>query len=80
MAAYDLEEQEQLAELKAWWKQYGNLVTGIVVAASLGVLAWQAWNWYQRSQAAQASGVYSVLQRAARLLRYRRARCGRCPG
>lgn len=65
MAAYDLEEQEQLAELKAWWKQYGNLVTGIVVAASLGVLAWQAWNWYQRNQAAQASGVYSVLQRAA---------------
>ena len=39
MAAYDLEEQEQLAEIKAWWKQYGNLVTGIVIAASLGVLA-----------------------------------------
>lgn len=65
MAAYDLEEQEQLAEIKAWWKQYGNLVTGIVVAASIGVLAWQGWNWYERNQAAQASGVYSVLQRAA---------------
>ena len=26
MAAYDLEEQEQLAELKAWWKQNGNLL------------------------------------------------------
>ena len=65
MAAYDLEEQEQLAELKAWWKQYGNLVTGVVVAASLGVLAWQGWNWYERKQAGEASGVYSVLQRAA---------------
>jgi predicted negative regulator of RcsB-dependent stress response len=65
MAAYDLEEQEQLAEIKAWWKQYGNLVTGIVVAASIGVLAWQGWNWYQRNQAAQASAVYTVLQRAA---------------
>lgn len=65
MAAYDLEEQEQLAELKAWWKQYGNLVTGLVVAASLGVLAWQGWNWYERKQSAQASGIYSVLQRAA---------------
>ena len=64
MAAYDLEEQEQLAEIKAWWKQYGNLVTGIVIAASIGVLAWQGWNWYQRNQAAQASAVYSVLQRA----------------
>jgi predicted negative regulator of RcsB-dependent stress response len=65
MAAYDLEEQEQLAEIKAWWKQYGNLVTGIVVAASIGVLAWQGWNWYQRNQAAQASAIYSVLQRAS---------------
>ncbi len=65
MAAYDLEEQEQLAEIKKWWKQYGNLVTGIVVAASLGVLAWQGWNWYQRNQSAQASAIYSVLQRAA---------------
>ncbi|MBI2306187.1 MAG: tetratricopeptide repeat protein [Rhodocyclales bacterium] len=65
MAAYDLEEQEQLAEIKAWWKQYGNLVTGIVTAAAVGVLAWQGWNWYQRNQAAQASAVYSVLQRAA---------------
>jgi predicted negative regulator of RcsB-dependent stress response len=65
MAAYDLEEQEQLAEIKAWWKQYGNLVTSIVVAASIGVLAWQGWNWYQRNQAAQASAVYTVLQRAA---------------
>jgi len=65
MAAYDLEEQEQLAELKAWWKQYGNLVTGLITAAALGVLAWQGWNWYQRNQAAQASGIYNVLQRAA---------------
>ena len=64
MAAYDLEEQEQLAELKAWWKQYGNLVTGLVVAAAIGVLAWQGWNWYQRNQSAQASAVYGVLQRA----------------
>jgi len=65
MAAYDLEEQEQLAEIKTWWKQYGNLVTSIVIAASLGVLAWQGWNWYERKQAGEASGLYSVLQRAA---------------
>lgn len=65
MAVYDLEEQEQLAEIKAWWKQYGNLVTGLVVAASIGVAGWQGWQWYQRGQAAQASAVYAVLQRAA---------------
>lgn len=65
MATYDLEEQEQLAEIKAWWKQYGNLVTGLAVAAAIGVLAWQGWSWYQRNQSAQASAIYGVLQRAA---------------
>lgn len=65
MAAYDLEEQEQLAELKAWWKQYGNLLVNVLTAISVVVLAWQGWNWYQRSQSAQASLVYSALQRAA---------------
>jgi hypothetical protein len=37
MATYDLEEQEQIAEMKAWWKQYGNLLTGVVTAASIRV-------------------------------------------
>ncbi|HRI90135.1 MAG: tetratricopeptide repeat protein [Candidatus Accumulibacter sp.] len=64
MATYDLEEQEQIAEIKAWWKQYGNLVVAIVTAASIGVIAWQGWNWYQRGQAAKASMVYGVLQKA----------------
>lgn len=64
MAAYDLEEQEQLATIKAWWNQYGNLVTWIMLAAALAVAGWQGWNWYQRSQSAQASLVYGAVQRA----------------
>ncbi|HNC50987.1 MAG TPA: tetratricopeptide repeat protein [Accumulibacter sp.] len=64
MATYDLEEQEQIAEIKAWWKQYGNLVAAIVTAVAVGFAAWQGWNWYQRSQAAQAGQVYAALQKA----------------
>ena len=64
MATYDLEEQEQLAEIKVWWKQYGNLLINVLTAAALIVIAWQGWNWYQRNQTAQASVVYNVLQRA----------------
>jgi len=64
MATYDLEEQEQLAEIKTWWKQYGNLVTNVLTAAAVVVIAWQGWNWYQRNQTAQASMVYNVLQKA----------------
>ncbi len=65
MATYDLEEQEQLDEIKTWWKQHGNLVVTLVTAASICAIAWQGWNWYQRSQTAQASMVYGVVQKAA---------------
>ncbi len=64
MAHYDLEEQEQIDSLKTWWKMYGNLVTGVVLAASVSVVGWQGWNWYQRSQSAQASAIYGVLEQA----------------
>lgn len=61
--AYDLEEQEQLAELKAWWKQHGTLVVAIIMAASIGFAGWQGWKAYQRSQTAQASTLYDTLTR-----------------
>ena len=67
MAAYDLEEQEQIAEFKAWWKQYGSLLTFVVMAAAVVVLAWRGWNWYQRSQAEQASDIYQALQQAVQI-------------
>ena len=64
MATYDLEEQEQLDELKTWWKMHGNVVTAAVTAVALVVFAWQGWNWYQRKQSASASVLYSAMQQA----------------
>ena len=63
--ALDLEEQEQLAELKAWWKQHGNIIVTAIVAAALAFSAWQGWRWYQASQAAQGAAAYEALVRAA---------------
>lgn len=63
--AYDLEEQEQLASLKAWWNQYGNFVTWLLIIALAGYAAWTGWNYYQRTQAAQAGQLYEELQKAA---------------
>jgi predicted negative regulator of RcsB-dependent stress response len=60
----DLEEQEQLDALKAWWKQYGNLVLLAVIAGALAVAGWNGWNWYQRNRAAQASALYDALAKA----------------
>lgn len=60
----DLEEQEQLDQLKAFWKRWGNLITWLVTAALAAFAAWQGWNWYQRDQAAQASAMYDEFDRA----------------
>lgn len=74
MATYDLEEQEQLDELKTWWKMHGNLVTAVVVVAAIGAVGWQGWNWWQRNQAAQASALYAGVQGAAAQMDAKRAR------
>lgn len=63
--AYDLEEQEQLASLKAWWNQFGNLVTWLLIIALAGYAAWTGWNYYQRTQSVQAGQLYEELQKAA---------------
>ena len=62
--AYDLEEQEQLATLKAWWERYGNLTTWIIIIALAAYSGWAGWNYYQRNQASQASALYAELQSA----------------
>src|SRR5438105_1214457 len=64
--ALDLEEQEQVAELKAWWNQHGNLIVSAITAAALAFAGWQGWRWYERNQASQAGSLYDTLVRAAR--------------
>ena len=66
MAVYDLEEQEKLDDLKAWWNQWGNLVTGVVIALALGVFAVQGWRWWQSNQAEQASVLFNAVNTAAK--------------
>jgi len=66
MAVYDLQEQDQLEDLKAWWKQWGNYVTTVVLAVCVGIVGVQGWRWWQHSQAEQASVLYSAISTAAR--------------
>ncbi len=66
MAAYDLEEQDQLEDLKTWWKQWGNTVAGIVLALSIGVVGVQGWRWWTQQQATQANVLYDAVAAAVR--------------
>jgi predicted negative regulator of RcsB-dependent stress response len=61
----DLEEQEQLAEIKHFWNQYGNLITWVVIVVFGSIAAWNGWQYWQRTQAAQASTLYDEVERAA---------------
>jgi len=65
MAALDLEEQEQLAEVKAWWNRYGNLVLTALIIILLIIAGFNGWRYYQRSQAAEAFALFDQAQLAS---------------
>jgi len=60
----DLEEQEQLDELKHFWKQYGNLITWLLIVVLGAFAAWNGYQYWQRSQAAQAAVMFDEIERA----------------
>jgi predicted negative regulator of RcsB-dependent stress response len=60
----DLEEQEQLDQLKAFWKQYGNLITWVVILALGAYAAWMGWNNWKREQSMKAGVLYEELEKA----------------
>ena len=65
MAVYNLEEQEQIDELKSWWNQYRQIVLLAVIAVAVTVSALQGWRFYQTSQAFEAGELYAQMQVAA---------------
>lgn len=72
--AYDLQEQEQIAELKAWWKQHGSLVILGVAVGVLTIAAFQGWRYYRHTQALAAVTLYGQLERAERAGDQKKAR------
>jgi predicted negative regulator of RcsB-dependent stress response len=61
----DLEEQEQVDELKAWWDRHGTQILAVVLAALLAFAGWAAWRKYEGGQAALASALYETAAKAA---------------
>ncbi len=61
----DLQEQEQLDALKSFWKQYGNLVTWVLILVLGAYAGWNAWQYWQREQGLKAGAMYEELDVAA---------------
>ena len=63
----DLEEQEQLDQLKHFWKQYGNLITWALIVALGAYAAWNGYQYWQRNQASQAAAMFDEVERVSKL-------------
>ena len=62
--AYDLEEQEQIAAIKDWWRKYGNVLTTGVLLVLVGIAGTQGWRYYRAQQSSSAGMLYSQLDTA----------------
>lgn len=58
------DEQETLENLKAWWAQWGNAITWLVLIAALATAGWNGWNYWQRRQTSDAVVLYEKAQQA----------------
>jgi predicted negative regulator of RcsB-dependent stress response len=59
--ALDLDEQEQIDELKTWWTKNGKMVMTALTVGIAAYAAFVAWNSYQHSNAVGGSTRYQEL-------------------
>ncbi len=62
--ALDLEEQEQLDQIKHFWKNWGNLISWLLIAVLGSYAAWNGYQYWERTQAAKAAALYDEVERA----------------
>ena len=62
----DLEEQEQLDQLKHFWDTWGTLITSIVILVTGSLAAWNGYQYWQSRQAGQAAALFDVVDSAVR--------------
>jgi predicted negative regulator of RcsB-dependent stress response len=58
MAVLNLQEQEQIEALKAWWKDNRNLVLSMLLITVVTMGGWRGWQYYHHKQADEAATLY----------------------
>jgi predicted negative regulator of RcsB-dependent stress response len=64
--ALDLEEQEQLDQIKHFWQKYGNLISWVLIVVLGGYAAWNGYHYWQRDQASKAAVLFDEVERAVK--------------
>jgi predicted negative regulator of RcsB-dependent stress response len=62
----DLEEQEQLDQLKHFWNTWGTLISSVVLAVAVALAGWNGYQYWQNRQANQAAALFDALEVAVR--------------
>jgi predicted negative regulator of RcsB-dependent stress response len=57
----DLEEQEQIDQLKAFWQKYSKLITGVLTVVLFAYAAYSGYQWWRNSQATEAAKLYETM-------------------
>lgn len=61
----NLEEQDQLDELKHFWSRFGGVISAVLLVVLLALAGWNGYRYWQARQAAQASAMFDEVERAA---------------
>ncbi len=61
----DLEEQEQLDQLKHFWNAWGNLISAVLLLVFGSLAAWNGYQYWQKRQAVQATALLDAVDAAA---------------
>ena len=61
----DLEEQEQLDQIKAFWRKWGNAITWFLIVVLGSYAAYNGWQLWQKNRAQKAAAIYDQVTEAA---------------
>ncbi|AXP37664.1 TPA: YfgM family protein [Haemophilus influenzae] len=59
--AYSIEEEQEINQLKDWWKENGKTIIVAFILGVGGMFGWRYWQTHQAEQIAQASAQYDTL-------------------
>ena len=59
--AYSIEEEQEINQLKNWWKENGKTIIAAFILGVGGMFGWRYWQAHQAEQIAQASAQYDAL-------------------
>ena len=59
--AYSIEEEQEINQLKEWWKENGKTIIVAFILGVGGMCGWRYWQSHQAEQIAQASAQYDTL-------------------